>query len=218
MEQDKRQKEVAGHCANSMRGSWACAWIRNIESRELEPATRMYSDGTYELRTCARKPITLITECDSHAKCRFQDVCARLEMAVRLHDLDELSISIDNGTYSRHERMGVCHAGNDDHEDEPVEMGAGGIFGDYSNECDDTWDCLGDPCMVLWAGDLGIGSGGSGVVHLQEVGKWPETSQPSTAVKENGVRYEEIERQAMEDMRKTNENRCRFILGLPLIE
>ena len=43
-------------------------------------------------------------------------------------------------------------------------------------------------------------------------------SQPSTAVKENGVRYEEIERQAMEDMRKTNENCHRFILGLPLIE
>ena len=209
---------MAGYCTNAMRNSWACAYIRSIDSGDLEPATGMYDDGTYVFRPYQRKHLALINECDCHAKCRFQDVCARLEMAVRLHDLDELSVSIDSGAYHRNERMGVCHAGTDDHADEPVEMGTGGIFNDYRNDCDDTWDSMGDPCMVLWAGDSGVGSGGAGVVHLQEVGKWPETSQPSTAVKENGVRYEEIERQVLEDMRKANEDCCRFILGLPLIE
>lgn len=183
MGQNQRQKNMAGRCTLDMRGSNACALIRGIESRDLEPEIRKHDDGTFVFWHSPCKCIAFSFEHNCDVKCGLQDVCARLEMALRLRDLDELSVSIDSGAYSRNERMGVRDAGADGHADEAVEMGAGGIFADYSNECDDTWDCLGDPCMVLWAGDPGITCGGAGVVQPQEVGSRMD-SQPSTAVKE----------------------------------
>ena len=172
MGQDQREKKMAGGCALDMCGSYACAYIRGIDSGKLEPVPGMLYYGEDELPPRAWQ---LDTSCAQHignAQCGFQAACARLEMAVRLSDLDKLAYEIDYGLYRRDERMDICGAWADDTDDEGMALGAGGVCSDYSNECDDTWDCMGDPCVVLWAGAYGLdvcgtGLGQAGIVQLK---------------------------------------------------
>lgn len=163
MGQDKRQKEMAGHCTLDMCGSIACEFIRLLDSDFIEPYCnpsnlmakydKYISIKARELNTSANQP-----EC--YADCGFQDVCKRLEMVVRIRDLDMLSNEMDNRAYHRNERMGVCDAGTDDHERKELAVDAACERADDSHGRDDAWDSLGDARMELWAGagDL-IGSG-----------------------------------------------------------
>ncbi len=146
MEQNKRQEKMAGHCALDMCGSIACKNIRCTVARDIDP-----DYGFYEYAE-ARQLDAFSDKHECHADCSFQDVCKRLEMVVRRRDLAMLSDELDNRTYHRNERMGVCDAGTDDHEREKLEVDAAGERGDDSHGCDAAGDSLGDTCLELWAG------------------------------------------------------------------
>lgn len=179
MEQDKRQKKMAGHCDLGMCGSIACLFIRSAEVRDID---RDYAFAEYAE---ARQLDAFANKCKCTSDCGFQDVCKRLEVAVRHRDLCELEYAIDNRTGNRTERMDIRDAGADDHEADTLEMGAGGICNDYHNECDSAWDGVEDTRMVLWAGagDLvgcrtALEDENKGrIVHLEEVGYWPNTNE-----------------------------------------
>ena len=148
MEQDKRQKEMARYCALDMCGSIACAGIRTTKVRDIE---RFFTCKD-ERDANARKHDALVHEPWGDAHCCFQDVCKRLEMVVRLRDLNAISNELDNRAYHRNERMGVCDAGADDHEREKLEVDADCELSNDSHECDTAGDSMGDACMELWAG------------------------------------------------------------------
>lgn len=214
MEQTERQKKMAGHCALDMCGSIACARIRSTMVKDLN---RFYPYREYRLAE-ARQRGALVHEPWGDAHCGFQDVCKRLEMVVRLRDLDMLSNEMDNRAYHRNERMGVCDAGTDDHERKELEVDASGERSDDSHGCNDAWDSMGDTCLELWAGAGDLVGRGTNLeneerrVRLEEVGYWP-------AEKESiDYSFENIKKMAMEDMRKCNENCMRIMFGLPLID
>lgn len=148
MEDNQRQKKVAGHCALVMCGSIACAGLRTTKLRDIE---RFFTFQD-ERDANARKHDTLVHEQWGDAHCVFQDVCKRLEMVVRLRDLYIISNEVDNRAYNRNERMGVCDARTDDHERKELEMDAACECADDSHGCDDAGDSMGDSCLELWAG------------------------------------------------------------------
>ena len=148
MGQDKRQKEMAGHCTLDMCGSIACARIRSTFAKDLD---RDFCYREYEFAE-ARQRSALNPQPECYTDCGFQDVCKRLEMVVRLRDLDMLSNEMDNRAYHRNERMGVCDAGTDDHERKELAVDAACERADDSHGRDDAWDSLGDARLELWAG------------------------------------------------------------------
>lgn len=199
MEQDKRQKKMAGHCDLGMCGSIACLFIRSAEARDID---RDYAFAEYAE---ARQLTAFADQHKCTADCGFQDVCRRLEVAVWNRDLSELEYAIDNGRGNRPERMDIRDAGTDDHEAGSLAMGAGGICSDYHNECDSAWDGVEDTRLVLWAGADGLAVSGT---YLP----WKAEENP---IKE--FFFDEIEKIVLEDFNRHKENFERLLLGLPLI-
>ena len=215
MEQDKRQKEMARYCALDMCGSIACAGIRTTKVRDIE---RFFTCKD-ERDANARKHDALVHEPWGDAHCCFQDVCKRLEMVVRLRDLNAISNELDNRAYHRNERMGVCDAGTDDHERKELEVDAAGERADDSHECDTAGDSMGDACMELWAGagDL-VGRGTyipgeenkGRIAHCEDVGYWPAEKDARK------YSFSAISEKALSDFREQNKKCHEWLRSIPM--
>ncbi len=116
MEQDKRQKKMAGHCDLGMCGSTACLFIRSAEARDID---RDYAFAEYAE---ARQLTAFADQHKCTADCGFQDVCRRLEVAVWNRDLSEIEYALDNGRGDYHNE---CDSAWDGVEDTRLVLWAG---------------------------------------------------------------------------------------------